>query len=68
MAGYLIRRLLLLIPTLIGITFITFLIVKSIPGDPVLGMVGERADPETIERIKKRSGRRGHSSYSIQDI
>lgn len=56
MAGYLIRRLLLLIPTLIGITFITFLIVKSIPGDPVLGMVGERTDPETIERIKKELG------------
>jgi ABC-type dipeptide/oligopeptide/nickel transport system permease component len=56
MTGYLVRRLLLLIPTLIGITFITFLIVKSIPGDPVLGMVGERADHETIERIKKELG------------
>ena len=56
MISYLIRRLLFLIPTLLGITFITFLIVKSIPGDPVLGMVGERADPETIERIKKELG------------
>lgn len=56
MVGHLIRRLLFLIPTLLGITFITFLLVKSIPGDPVFGMVGERADPETIERIKKELG------------
>lgn len=56
MAGYLIKRLFLLIPILIGITFITFLFVKSIPGDPVLGMVGERADPEAIERIKRELG------------
>jgi len=56
MAGYIIRRLFLLIPTLLGITFITFLLVKSIPGDPVFGMVGERADPEAIERIRRGLG------------
>lgn len=56
MAGFFTRRLLLLIPTLLGITFITFLLVKSIPGDPVIGMVGERADPETMERIRKELG------------
>lgn len=56
MVGHLVRRLLSLIPTLLGITFITFLLVKSIPGDPVFGMVGERADPEAIERIRKELG------------
>lgn len=56
MIGYLLRRCLLLLPTLLGVTFITFLLVKSIPGDPVLGMVGERANPETISAIRKELG------------
>jgi ABC-type dipeptide/oligopeptide/nickel transport system permease component len=56
MVVYLTKRIFFLIPTLIGITFITFLLVKSIPGDPVLGMVGERADPEAIERIRRELG------------
>ncbi len=54
MAKHILKRLLLAIPTLIGVTFITFLLVKSIPGDPALGMVGERANPETIAAIRKQ--------------
>jgi ABC-type dipeptide/oligopeptide/nickel transport system permease component len=56
MARYLFRKLLFLIPTLIGVTFITFLLIKSIPGDPTMNMVGERASPETIEAIRKELG------------
>lgn len=56
MTGYLLRRCLLLLPTLLGVTFVTFLLIKSIPGDPVLGMVGERANPETISAIRKELG------------
>ncbi len=40
MAGYLLQRLLLLIPTFIGITLICFLIVKLAPGDPAELMAG----------------------------
>ena len=56
MIRYLLRRLIFLIPTLLGVTFITFLFIKSIPGDPAMGLVGERANPEAIETIRKELG------------
>jgi len=56
MALYFLKRTLLFIPTLLGITFITFVLMQSLPGDPVLGMVGERANPETIARIRVELG------------
>ena len=46
MLSYLLRRLLVLIPTLLGITLLTFSLIRLIPGDPVEVMVGERSlDP-----------------------
>ena len=42
MKAYLIRRLLLIIPTLIGITFLTFLITRVVPGGPVEQAMMER--------------------------
>jgi len=53
---YLIKRLLLLIPLLLGITLLTFTLTKALPGDPVLSMVGERAQPKVIEKIRKEIG------------
>ncbi|MBI4688191.1 MAG: ABC transporter permease [Nitrospirae bacterium] len=35
---------------------ITFALIKALPGDPAISLVGERAKPETIERIKKELG------------
>ncbi len=52
--SYYIKRFLLIFPTLLGITFITFLLLQTLPGDPVQGMVGNRADPRTLERIRTR--------------
>jgi peptide/nickel transport system permease protein len=46
----------LLIPLLFGITLLTFLLLKAIPGDPVLSLVGERAQPEVIEQIRSELG------------
>jgi peptide/nickel transport system permease protein len=56
MRAYLIKKLLLFIPLLLGITLLTFTLTKALPGDPVLSMVGERAQPETIEKIRKELG------------
>jgi peptide/nickel transport system permease protein len=56
MALYILKRLLLFIPTLLGITLITFVLMQSLPGDPVTAMVGERASPETIARIRTELG------------
>ena len=53
---YFIKKLLLLIPLLFGITILTFTLTKALPGDPVLSMVGERAQPEVIEKIRKELG------------
>jgi len=56
MRSYIVKRLLLAIPTLWGVTLVTFLLMKSIPGDPVIGMVGERADPAVISQMRRNLG------------
>lgn len=53
---YLLKRLLLFIPTLLGITVITFILMQALPGDPVESMAGERANPETLARIRAELG------------
>ena len=53
MLSVLLRRLLLAIPTLIGVLIVVFLLLYVAPGDPVQEMVGERADPETIARLRR---------------
>ncbi len=53
---YVFKRILLFIPTLLGITLITFILMQSLPGDPAAGMAGERASPETIARIRAELG------------
>ncbi|HOK30382.1 MAG TPA: ABC transporter permease, partial [bacterium] len=56
MINYIIRRLLLTIPTIIGIITITFLLMYVVPGDPVRILMGQRGDPETIAMIRKQMG------------
>jgi len=56
MALYFLKRIFLFIPTLLGITLITFILMQSLPGDPAAGMAGERATPETIARIRTELG------------
>ncbi|MFH1014497.1 MAG: ABC transporter permease, partial [Nitrospirota bacterium] len=45
-----------LVLLLFGITLLTFSLTKALPGDPVQSMVGERAQPEVIEKIRKELG------------
>ena len=47
------RRLLLAVPTLLGVVCVAFLLLYVAPGDPVMAMVGERADAATIERLRR---------------
>src|SRR5574340_332712 len=56
MMRFLARRLVLLLPVAIGILFVTFLIVRLIPGDPCVAMLGERATPEKCNEFKERYG------------
>ena len=53
MPTFLIRRLILAVPTLAGVLVVVFLLLYVAPGDPVQEMVGERADAETIARLRK---------------
>ncbi len=52
MFSFLLRRLVLSIPTLFGVLVVVFLLLYVAPGDPVAEMVGERADAETIARLR----------------
>jgi ABC-type dipeptide/oligopeptide/nickel transport system permease component len=53
MTRFIVRRLLLAIPTLVGVLIVAFLLLYVAPGDPVMAMVGERADEETIARLRR---------------
>ena len=53
---YIIRRIFLVIPIVLGVLTITFLISHMIPGDAAQLMAGPRATPEIIERIRRESG------------
>jgi peptide/nickel transport system permease protein len=56
MARYFARRLLQLIPILFGVSLITFLLVRLIPGDPAISMLGSRATPALVARIHRQFG------------
>src|SRR5438105_11552406 len=53
MLAFIARRLLLSIPTLFGVLVVVFLLLYVAPGDPVIEMVGERADSATIARLRR---------------
>ncbi len=56
MTNYIIRRLIGLIPVLLGISFLVFFLIRLIPGDPAVVMLGERARAEDVERVREDLG------------
>lgn len=50
------KRLLLLIPVLIGVTFLVFSILSLAPGDPVLVVLGDNATEEAAEAMRSELG------------
>jgi peptide/nickel transport system permease protein len=56
MGRFFLQRTVSIIPVLIGIVFITFVLVRSIPGDPCQAMLGEKATREGCEAFKERFG------------
>ena len=56
MTSFIIKRFLLLIFILIGVSFLVFISVRLIPGDPAKIMLGERATPQAIENLHKELG------------
>src|SRR4051794_29903709 len=57
MTGLIVRRILSMIPILIGVSFITFAIVNLVPGSPVSKLqLNPKTRPEDIERIRQNLG------------
>ena len=56
MLTYLLRRILIAVPTLLGVVLLVFLMVRLAPGDPAILLAGEFATPETLEAIRTRYG------------
>lgn len=53
MTGYIIRRLLLAVPVLVGVSILVFAIIRFIPGDPARAIAGVHATPQYIEQVRK---------------
>ncbi len=56
MTGFISRRLLLLIPVLLGVTVVTFALTRIIPGNPIDLMISPLASQETRDRIAENAG------------
>ena len=56
MARFLLRRLLLAIPILLGVSIVVFITIKLIPGDPVSTLLGPNATPQARADLTSRLG------------
>lgn len=54
--GFIIRRVLQTVPTIIFILVVVFVIVRLLPGDPASAMIGDRALDADVERINRELG------------
>ncbi len=56
MLRFTVRRLLLLVPILIGLSILIFVWIRALPGTPAEALLGERADEESIAQIREQLG------------
>jgi peptide/nickel transport system permease protein len=56
MRWYVTKRLLLLIPVLLGVSILSFSLIRLAPGDPARTIAGEHASPQTISAIREKYG------------
>jgi peptide/nickel transport system permease protein len=56
MLRFVVRRLLFLIPILLGLSILVFLWIRNLPGGPAIALLGERATPESIAMINRQYG------------
>ncbi len=54
MLSFILRRILIAIPTILLISVFVFSLQKLLPGDPVLAMAGEERDPEVLEFLREK--------------
>lgn len=56
MTAYILRRLIMLVPVLLVVGVVVFALVHLTPGDPAAVILGDRATPEDIERLREQLG------------
>jgi peptide/nickel transport system permease protein len=56
MIKYIIRRLILAIPVMVGVSFFVFSSIRWVPGDPAVAIAGELASPQMIARVREEMG------------
>src|SRR5262245_23443061 len=53
---YLLKRLIEIVPTVLMITLVVFVMMRSIPGDPVVALLGDAYTQEDAEKVRQDSG------------
>lgn len=56
MYKYILKRILMMIPVIIGVSLLVFVVLKMTPGDPARVVAGAEADEETVEEIREELG------------
>src|SRR5713101_1239193 len=56
MTAYIIRRIVHMIPVLLGVTIIAFTVMRIIPGDVAQLMMGENANPQDLQKLRESLG------------
>ena len=56
MLRFAVRRLLLLVPILIGLSLLVFIWIRALPGSPAEALLGERATDESIAQVRDQYG------------
>lgn len=65
MLRFVVRRLLLLVPILLGLSILVFLWIRALPGSPAQALLGERATEQAVAQIERQYGldRPVHEQY-----
>lgn len=56
MAKYITRRLLFMVPVALLVSFVTFMLIHLVPGDPARVLLGEEATPQTVAALRQQLG------------
>ena len=65
MYKYILKRLLMMIPVLLGVTFIVFFILNLSPGDPAAMILGDQASEEALEMKREELGLKDRKSTRL---
>ena len=56
MLRFIVRRLLLLVPILFGVSVLIFFWIRALPGSPAEALLGERATPQLVHQLREQYG------------